>query len=303
MNTVVSTGTQISKDNFIKAARNGNAQVIQDYINSEADLDVHQPYGWTALHWASGKGETECVRLLIQAGANLNVQYGTGKTALHYASWSGYTKCVKLLIAAGSDLNVQTKDGQTALHLASREGKTEYVKLLVGAGADRNVQDEYGWTALHWASWKGKTECVKLLIGAGADKSIRTTSDYGRMKAGSQAIDIAKKRGKTEIVELLENTFATIIQCLVRMYLKRKDYLEILSLKPDGSGYLELKAEFESLAALAVGPRCPCAFPPPAPPARGDVDHVCAEPTAPPPSVPGSAGGHAYHVLGVAPFR
>jgi len=33
------------------------------------------------------------------------------------------------------------------------------------------------------------------------------------------------------------------------MYLKRKDYLEILSLKPDGSGYLEVKAEFENLAS------------------------------------------------------
>ena len=251
MNTVVSTGTQISKDDFIKAARNGNAQVIQDYIKSGADPDVYQPYGWTALHWASGKGETECVRLLIRAGANLNVQYGTGKTALHYASRSGYIKCVKLLIAAGADVNIQIKDGQTALHLASREGKAEYVKLFIGAEAGLNVQDQDGWTALHWASRDGKTECVKLLIDAGAGKSIRTTSGsgHGVYKTGSRAIDIARGERRTEIVELLENTFATIIQCLVRMYLKRKDYLEILSLKPGCSGYLELKAEFESLAS------------------------------------------------------
>ena len=35
------------------------------------------------------------------------------------------------------------------------------------------------------------------------------------------------------------------IQALRRMYLKRKDYLEILSLKPGGDGYLKAKNEFE----------------------------------------------------------
>ena len=36
------------------------------------------------------------------------------------------------------------------------------------------------------------------------------------------------------------------IQTLLRMHLKRKNYLEILSLKPSGVGYLEAKNEFES---------------------------------------------------------
>jgi len=37
------------------------------------------------------------------------------------------------------------------------------------------------------------------------------------------------------------------IQSIIRMYLKRKTYLEILSLKPDGAGYLKCKNEFEGL--------------------------------------------------------
>ena len=44
------------------------------------------------------------------------------------------------------------------------------------------------------------------------------------------------------------------IQALLRMYLKRKDYLEILSFKPDGAGYLEVKNEFEIMAASAAPP-------------------------------------------------
>tara|TARA_B110001454_G_scaffold198310_1_gene202353 strand:- start:1874 stop:2524 length:651 start_codon:yes stop_codon:yes gene_type:complete len=41
------------------------------------------------------------------------------------------------------------------------------------------------------------------------------------------------------------------IQAEVRKYLKRKDYLEILSFKPDGAGYLKVKEEFEMMAASA----------------------------------------------------
>jgi hypothetical protein len=44
------------------------------------------------------------------------------------------------------------------------------------------------------------------------------------------------------------------IQALLRMRLKRKDYLEILSFKPDGAGYLKVKNEFEMMAAPALPP-------------------------------------------------
>jgi hypothetical protein len=44
------------------------------------------------------------------------------------------------------------------------------------------------------------------------------------------------------------------IQSILRMHFKRKDYLEILSFKPDGAGYLEVKEEFEIMAASAAPP-------------------------------------------------
>jgi hypothetical protein len=47
------------------------------------------------------------------------------------------------------------------------------------------------------------------------------------------------------------------IQALLRMHFKRKDYLEILSLKPGGIGYLEVKEEFERVAAAPAMPPMP----------------------------------------------
>ena len=40
---------------------------------------------------------------------------------------------------------------------------------------------------------------------------------------------------------------AVKIQSIIRMYLQRKDYFEILSLKPGGIGYLKAKMEFDLL--------------------------------------------------------
>jgi hypothetical protein len=47
------------------------------------------------------------------------------------------------------------------------------------------------------------------------------------------------------------------IQALLRMHLKRKDYLEILSFKPGGIGYLEVKEEFERVAPAPAAPPVP----------------------------------------------
>ena len=47
MNTVLTTGTQISKEDFINAAQDGNAQVVQAYIDSGAggrELNRHRRY-------------------------------------------------------------------------------------------------------------------------------------------------------------------------------------------------------------------------------------------------------------------
>ena len=102
-----------------------------------------------------------------------------------------------------SEINYyNVRGGATALHLASGNDHAKCVKLLIGAGAQLNIQDTYGWTALHSASVNGHTECVKLLIGARVNKCILTTKDWRFHKAGSRAIDIARKEEHTEIVRV-----------------------------------------------------------------------------------------------------
>ena len=69
-------------------------------------------------------------------------------TALHYATYHGRTDCVRELIARGADVNAATNFGETPLMRASINGDVDTVRLLLAAGADKLRVDVFGRTAL-----------------------------------------------------------------------------------------------------------------------------------------------------------
>ena len=68
------------------------------------------------------------VKILIAANANLNLQNEDGTTALMFAVSSNHKEIVKLLIDAGADINLKDNDGDTALDFAKE--KNDIIKLL-----------------------------------------------------------------------------------------------------------------------------------------------------------------------------
>ncbi len=68
----------------------------------------------------------------------------------------------------------------------------------LAAGADPNARAKSDFTALMLAALKGNQEIIKVLLDAGADKNIKA----GIIKKQT-ASDVAKKEGKTEVVELI----------------------------------------------------------------------------------------------------
>ena len=71
---------------------------------------------------------------------------------------------------------------------------------------DINLVDKCGISPLMWACYGGYTKIVQLLISFDRNIDIlkKSTEDYSGIKSGSTALDIAKQRNKTAVVQLLE---------------------------------------------------------------------------------------------------
>ncbi|MFN7098583.1 MAG: ankyrin repeat domain-containing protein, partial [Gammaproteobacteria bacterium] len=88
---------------------------------SQADALIKKDYaGWTALHFATYKGDSEMVKLLLDKGVSPDEKTNNGRTALQMASYNGYLDIVKLLLGKSVSLNDKDNEGQTAFRIAKR---------------------------------------------------------------------------------------------------------------------------------------------------------------------------------------
>jgi len=102
------------------------------YIN--ADPNITDNWGHTALYWAVSGNHSEIVALLLQAGASVNNQDVSGRTALMEAARIGNLAMMQRLIRAGADRALQDNKGKTALDYAvegTRPMISEYLKSIL----------------------------------------------------------------------------------------------------------------------------------------------------------------------------
>ena len=80
------------------------------------------------------------VRLAIDSGADVNAEDKYGYIPLHYANTK---EIIKLLIEAGADVNTKNNDDWTPLHIVRTK---EIAEVLIAAGADVNAKNNNGAT-------------------------------------------------------------------------------------------------------------------------------------------------------------
>jgi ankyrin repeat protein len=153
----------------------------------------------TALMIAINHNDILAVQNLIQKGADVNELDANQEAPLVIAAYKGYTEIVEKLLEAGADITaVDPEMKATALHAAAYAGRTEAAKVLIAYKIDIDKQGPYnGYTALHDAIWQNNIETAKVLIDAGAKLEIKS-------KDGQTALDLAKAKGHTKIVALIE---------------------------------------------------------------------------------------------------
>lgn len=202
-------------------------EIIKFLLNHGADYTIKTNEGNTALdlckiwrnfelakiieHYANSKmaehvtnGNISEVKKLLDANCNPNVPCGVYPNYLRWAICNDQPKMVKLLIEAGADATgVFGNWGHSSLHDACYLGSLKIVKYLVGLKyIDINSLTKWGDTCLHLIFFRYfdpiDPEMIRFLLENGADYSIKTSR-------GKNALDLAKKYGVSEAVEIIEN--------------------------------------------------------------------------------------------------
>lgn len=122
-------------EKLFRAALDDDADRIQELFSGQTvNLDVnHQNReGMTALHKATHTFSNGALAFLLTLpGVNPNrATYRHGITALHVASGSGNTVAMELLIARSAQVDSQTQSGKTPLDFAREAGCSRAIEIL-----------------------------------------------------------------------------------------------------------------------------------------------------------------------------
>lgn len=191
------------------------AEVKKLLAEPAANVDVRDQFGYTPLHKACIRGNTDLVILLLDKRADVNAvceegEY-PGSTPLFLATmFSPVIDLVEALLSRGAKMDVLTKDGGTMLHAAVSGGKMKAVKLfleqkkmnihaqrndgatvlidavqhsgdkalieyLISKGADINAVDKRGANVMHKALRGGKVDLFDFLLLKGAKMKVPTS--------------------------------------------------------------------------------------------------------------------------------
>lgn len=181
------------------AAREGNLNILNVYLESNCDIDVADDKGNTPAHLAAAYGHKRFFRALINSGkVDLRKKNKAFKTPLHLAVMKNHISIGRMMVENSPELAFERdSDGNTALHLAARFGHSILARyLLLNNPKIINAKNDHGNTPLHLASVHGKYRVALRLIKNGADIEAEN-------RLGETPLLLAAQEGRLKILKLL----------------------------------------------------------------------------------------------------
>jgi glutamate dehydrogenase len=161
------------------AAAEGRANIVQYLVDRNADVNIEDRWGHTALDEALTNRQEEVMKILLSRGAKLGRAHQSDMgNILCQAGAEGNVQYLQLLLACNVDINAHDYDFRTCLHIAASEGHVSTVEFLLQHGAKVNAVDRFGNTPLGNASRsrsRQKKQVMQLLKDHGAELE---SSDY-----------------------------------------------------------------------------------------------------------------------------
>ncbi|EFC38309.1 predicted protein [Naegleria gruberi] len=118
---------------FFDSAINGNLEKMKELVEVKFfNVDTIDRFGYncSALQFAVNGGKLEIVKYLISKNANVNLIDVSGETALHKACKKGNLEMVKLLLKAGIQKDYVNKLGKSPINILTEKGFTEISHYL-----------------------------------------------------------------------------------------------------------------------------------------------------------------------------
>jgi ankyrin repeat protein len=106
-----------------EAASKGDLPAVQRFLNNSIDINVRDPNGKTALHFAAQSKNLQMVRFLIQRGADNNAKAFRNVTPLMLSldmAWA-HSDIALELVQAGADVSAADTNGDAALLIATTD--------------------------------------------------------------------------------------------------------------------------------------------------------------------------------------
>lgn len=192
---------------LLVAARDCQYLLVKTLLQKGANIHALDSRGWTALHYAADRGQSNVVMELLDSSQpeKPDLEAKTtqeGWTPLVLAAHNGHKDVMNLLLDAGADAGTPTRRRWTALMVAAEGGHEDVVRTLLkhtGKAAMKGFIDattKAGRTALMWAAQKGRYGVAELLIEEGADVKMRESE-------GKRADEIAFSEGYRNLGDML----------------------------------------------------------------------------------------------------
>lgn len=176
---------------LMKAAQAGNVDKIRQLLYSNANVNLKDNDGWTALMYAVRYSESyECVEELLQAGADSTIRNNYGSSAIILSAC--YNKNSKILKKLFEKYKSSDKEVLRAMifllteHNISEEQQLSMLQIFMDESVPLNVLYEGKTPLMYAASFGNSTKLIKMLLDNQASPTLRSTE-------GKTAFDYAMK--------------------------------------------------------------------------------------------------------------
>ncbi len=143
-------------------------RTVSCLVSANADLEIQDASGMTALAAAVKVANNEVAALLLADGASVVAVDTSGTTILEHAVHGRCSSTViRMLVANGAQLPARERFAELIIG-AIDIGDVDFVKLLLGGGFNPNSVDKLGNAPLVYAIKKGMDEASMLLLSCAA---------------------------------------------------------------------------------------------------------------------------------------